>query len=94
VMIYVIRSKKRSFKEDKINQPQKRVRTTVSRTRNADNSRDSSIRPHTGIVQQLPRTISDTERGVNAEQKDMQLKDLISYSERSGRAVRLPTRFR
>jgi hypothetical protein len=89
-----VRSKKRSLEEDEVDQPRKRVRTTASRTRNADNSRDSSIRPHTRIVQQLPRTISDTERGVDAEQKDMQLKDLISYSERSGRAVRLPTRFR
>jgi hypothetical protein len=40
---------------------------TASRTRNADNSRDSSIRPHTRIVQQLPYTISDIERGVDAK---------------------------
>jgi hypothetical protein len=46
-----IRSKKRSLKEDKMDQSQKRVRTTVFRTRNADNSRDSNIRPYTGIVQ-------------------------------------------
>jgi hypothetical protein len=77
-----------------MDQPRKRVHITASCTRNADNSRDSSMRPHIRIVQQLPRTISDTERGVDAEQKDMQLKDLISYLERSGRAVRLLTRFR
>jgi hypothetical protein len=63
----IIRSKKRSLKEDKIDQLRKRVRITASYTRNADNSCDSSIRPYTRIVQQLPYTISDTERGVNAE---------------------------
>jgi hypothetical protein len=63
----IIRLKKQSLKEDKIDQPRKRVRTTASYRRNADNSRDSSMRPHTRIVQQLPYMISDTERGVDVK---------------------------
>ena len=62
--------------------------------RNADNLRTSSIRSNTRIVQQSARTISDSEREIDAVYKDMQLEELVSYSGHSGRAIRLPMRFR
>jgi DDE superfamily endonuclease len=89
-----VKSKKRSLEEDEVDQPQKRVRTSASRMRNVGNSRASSIGPNTRTVQQSTRTISNIERSFDAVFEDVQSEDPISRSERSGRAIRLPTRFR
>ena len=70
------------------------MRLTVSLTHNAGNSHDSSMEPNTGVTKQSTRTTSDTERGSEGVGREFQLEELISHSERSGRAVRLPTRFR
>jgi hypothetical protein len=62
--------------------------------RNVGNSRASNIRLNTRTVQQSTRTILNIERSFDAVFKDVQSEDPISRSERSRRAIRLPTRFR
>ena len=89
-----VQSKKRVLKDDEGDQPRKRVRITVSLTRNAGDSRDSSVIPNTRMVKQSTRTILDTERSSEVIHQDTQSEELISHSERSRRAVRLLTRFR
>ena len=44
-----VQSKKRVLKDNGVDQPQKRVRITVSLTRNADDSHASSIRLNTRV---------------------------------------------
>jgi hypothetical protein len=90
----VVQSKKRPLEEDEVEQPQKRPRTNASRVRNADNSRASSIKPNTRVAKQSTRTISGTEKEVEGRDKEFQSEEQFSHSGRSGRSVRLPTRFR
>jgi hypothetical protein len=52
-----VRLKKWPLEDSRVDQPWKRVRTNASRTRNLGNSRASSIRVITKIVQQATRTI-------------------------------------
>jgi hypothetical protein len=89
-----VRIKKRSLKEDGVDRPQKRVRVNASRTQNAGESSASSIRPATRIAQQSTCTTPESEAGSVGENREVQLEEVISHSGRSGRAVRLPTRFR
>jgi hypothetical protein len=88
-----VRSEKRALEEDEV-QPQKRVRTTVSLTRNADDSRASSIKVSTRMRRQATGIISNTETAFHGIQEGVQSEGLISQFGRPGRAVRLPTRFR
>jgi hypothetical protein len=90
----LVRSKKRSIEEDEVDQPRKRVRTTAPRTRDAGDSHTTSMGLNTGVVQQSSRTISNTERGSAAIDQGIQSEELVSHFGRSGRAIRLPTRFR
>lgn len=89
-----VQLKKRSLEESEVDQPRKRVCTTASRTRSEGNSRASSMEPNTRMIKQSGRTISDTERSFEVVREDMQSEDPISHSGRSGREIRLPTRFR
>jgi hypothetical protein len=84
----------RSLREETVNQPRERVHKTVSCVGNASNSHDSSMEPNTRIVKQSTRTILNTETISEDVHQDAQSEELILHSERSGRAVRLPTRFR
>jgi hypothetical protein len=52
------------------------------------------MEPNTRIAKQSTGTILDTERISEVVYQDTQSEELILHSERSGRAVRLPTRFR
>jgi hypothetical protein len=61
---------------------------------NVEDSHTSSIGPNTKTVKQSSRTISDTERSFDVIGQDIQLEDPILHSGRSGRALRLLTRFR
>ena len=89
-----VRPKKRALEEDEVDQSRKRARTDASRTRSVASSRASSVKSNTRIVQRPARTVSDRERSSSTEGKDVLSEDPISHSERSGRAIRLPTRFR
>ena len=89
-----VRSKKRSLEEDRVDQPQKRVRTNTSPIRNAGNSRASSTNVNTGMAQRVTRMISNKEEAFHDVQEGPQSEDPISQFGRSGRAIRLPTRFR
>ena len=89
-----VQSKKRLLEEDEVDHPRKRVRTTTSRRRNADSTRDSNIGLNTGSVQHSTRAILDQLENASAVRQADHSEDLFSYSGRSGRAVRLPTRFR
>ena len=84
----------RSLREETVCQPRERVHKTASCVGNASNSHDSSIRPNTRIVKQSTRTILDTETISKVVHQDTQSEEVILHSERSGRAVRLLTRFR
>ena len=89
-----IQSKKRPLEDNKVDQPRKRVHMITSHMCNAEDSHTSSIGPNTKTVKQSSRTISDTERSFDVIGQDKQLEDPILHSGRSGRAIRLPTRFR
>ena len=52
------------------------------------------MEPNTRIVKQSTRIILDTETISEVVYQDVQSEELILHSERSGRALRLPTRFR
>jgi hypothetical protein len=66
----------------------------ASRMQNAGNSHASSIKSNTRTVQQSTRTISADKESSNVVRREMRLGGPISYLERSGRAIRLLTRFR
>jgi hypothetical protein len=89
-----VQSKKRVIEDDEVDQPQKRVRTTASRIRTAVNSRGSSIGPSTRVLKQSIRTIANAKTAANVVNQGVQIEHPISQFGRSGRAVRLPTRFR
>jgi hypothetical protein len=86
--------KKRSLEDARVDQPRKRVRTNASRTRNLGNSRASSIGVITEIAQQATRTISSFETASSSFYEGMQSDGQLSQFGRSGRTIRLPTRFR
>jgi hypothetical protein len=86
--------KNRSLREETVDQPRERVPITASCVGNTSNSHDSSMEPNTRMVKQSTRIILDTERISEVVHQDTQSEELILHSERSGRAVRLPTRFR
>jgi hypothetical protein len=77
-----------------VDQPRERVHKTASCVGDASNSPDSSMESNTRLVKQSNRIILDTERGSEGVGREFQSEELISHSERSGRAVQLPTRFR
>ena len=83
-----------SLREETVCQPRERVHKTASYVGNVSNSHDSSMEPNTRIVKQPARAILDTETISEVVHQDAQSEELILHSERSGRAVRLPTRFR
>ena len=87
-------SKKRALKEDEVDQPQKRVRLTVSLTREAGNLRASSIGLNTRVLKQSTCMTTNAQTSLNDVHKGIQSEDPISQFGRSGRAIRLPTRFR
>jgi hypothetical protein len=89
-----VQSKKRALEEDEVDQPQKRVRLTVSLTRDAGNSRASSIGLNTRVPKQSTYMILNTQTALNDVHKGVQSEDPVSQFGRSGRAIRLPTRFR
>ncbi len=89
-----VQSRKRSLEEDEVDQPQKRPCTNASRIRSTGNSRASSIQVDTRVAQQSIRTISQSENRSEGVQQEIEVDGQISHSGRSGRAVRLPTRFR
>ena len=89
-----VQSKKRSLEEDEVDRPQKRVRTTTSRTRSAAPSRAFSIVRGTRAVQDLACTVSRSDMDRSEQNSPELSEDPILISQRSGRAVRLPTRFR
>ena len=88
------RLKKRSLEEDEENRPRKRVRIDASRIRSAAPSRASSIVYDTRTIQSLTAKISSSTRTESAVRTADQLEDPILISQRSRRALRLPTRFR
>ena len=77
-----------------MDRPQKRVRTAASRVRSAASSRASSIVRDTRVGQSLSRSISRSELARSEQGTPELSEDQISVSQRSGRTVRLPTRFR
>jgi hypothetical protein len=89
-----VQSKKRSLEEDRVDQPQKRVRTNASRIRNATNSHPSTGKSDFTIVQHSARTISEEEEASSAVRVEKEVEVPISHSGRFGRTIRLPTRFR
>ena len=89
-----VRVKKRLLEEDGVDRPRKRMRTSASRTPNTSDSRASSIGPSTRVPKKSTRTISNAEIPTNVVNHGVQSEGLISQVGRSGRAVRLPTRFR
>jgi ABC-type uncharacterized transport system involved in gliding motility auxiliary subunit len=70
------------------------MRITASRTRTAVNSHASSTVLSTRVLKQSTCTISNAEIATNVVNQDVQLESLISQFRRSGRAIRLLTRFR
>ena len=92
--VAAVQSKKRSLEEDVVEQPRKRVRTNASRVRSAATSHVSSIELDTRTVQDSARTISRTDLNRSGYNTPDLSEGLILTSQRSGRAVRLPTRFR
>ena len=90
----IVQSKKRSLEEDEVDRPQKRARITTSRIRNAGATPKSTTGPHSRIVQSSARTISSTAESSSNVRVVEQSEGPILHSERSGRAVRLPTRFK
>ena len=89
-----VQLKKRSLEEDKVDRPQKKVRTTASHVRSAASSRAPTIVHDTTVGQDLSRSISWSELARSEQGAPELSEDPISVSQRSGRAVRLPTRFR
>ena len=89
-----VQSKKRALEDDEVDQPQKRVRMSVSLTRNAGDSHASSIRLNTRVLKQSTYIISNAKTALNDIHEGVQSEDPISQFGRSGRAIRLPTRFR
>jgi hypothetical protein len=89
-----VQSKKRALKDDGVDQPQKRVRMTVSLTRNAGDSHASSIGLNTRVPKQSTCMISNAKKALNDIHEGVQSEDPISQFGRSGRAIRLPTRFK
>ena len=87
-------SKKRSLEEVESSRPRKMVRTDASRIRSAAPSRASSIVRDTRAVQDLARPISRSDLDRSGQNSLELSEDPILISQRSGRAVRLPTRFR
>jgi hypothetical protein len=87
-------SKKRALEEDEVDQPQKRVRLTVSLTRDAGNLHASSIGLNTRVPKQSTCMTTNTQTVLSDAHKGVQSEDPISQFGRSGRAIRLPTRFR
>jgi hypothetical protein len=90
----IVRSKKRPLEEDEVDRPQKTVRISTSRTRNAGDSRDSSIGRSNRTAQKTPCTASNIEAASSDIHHGLQSEKTISQFGRSGRAIRLPTRFR
>ena len=90
----IVQSKKRSLEEDEVDRPQKRARMTASRIRNAGAAPRSTTGSISRVVQPSARTISSPAESSSNVRVAEQLKGPILHSERSGRAVRLPTRFR
>jgi hypothetical protein len=89
-----VRSKKRALEEDEVDQLRRRVRITVSLTRNAGHSRASSIVLNTRVLMQSNCMISSAETALNDVHEGMHSEDPVSQFMRSGRANRLPTKFR
>ena len=87
-------SKKRSLADDAGDRPQKRVRTNASRTRTAPNSRPASSKLDTAIAEHSATPISEEGEAPSVVQKGRKLEVPISQFGRSGRTIRLPTRFR
>jgi DDE superfamily endonuclease/Tc5 transposase DNA-binding domain len=89
-----VQSKKRSLEQDEVDQPQKRARTTAFRMRYASNSRVSSTKSDSAMTQRTTDRISQAREGLGVVDEAMKVDGPISHSERSGRTIRLPTRFR
>jgi hypothetical protein len=89
-----LKSKKRPLEVDGVDQPRKTVRTNASRRRTADGSHASSTDPDYEMVEHSATIISEEEELSNVVRRAGNLQVSISHSGRSGRAVRLPTRFR
>ena len=89
-----VRSKKRLLEDDGVDQPQKRVRLCASSTRNAGSSRVSSARAGNRTPQHNTQAVLGVERAFNDLDEGTQSEEAISHIVRSGRAIRLPTRFR
>jgi hypothetical protein len=90
----IVQLKKRSLEEEGEDRPQKRVRTSASRVRHARNSCASSTILGTRTVQRAPRTMYTVETTSSDSGEGRESEDAISQFGRSGRAIRLPTRFR
>ena len=87
-------SKKRSLKDEVVNQPRKRARTSAARTQTAANPLAALTKLDSALAEHSGTSISEEEDDSNIVQKGRELRVSISQSGRFGRAVRLPTRFR
>jgi hypothetical protein len=94
VKVATVQLKKRALKEDKVDQPPKRVCTNASRKRNTVNSYTSSSKSDCVMVQHSGTTNSEEKEASNVVREGRKLEVSISQSGRFGRTVRLPTRFR
>ena len=86
--------KKRSLEDQAVERPMKRVRTASSRTRSATGTHVATTTLKTGTIENSEASSSRAKRGMRVVQKGKEVIVPEFESERTGRIIKLPTRFR